>query len=43
MKKEYIRPEAEIMKFIEDEEIMTLANEITPSLGVVDDPFNILN
>ena len=35
MKKEYIKPEAEMMKFVEAEEIMTLGNEFPESiLGV---------
>ena len=35
MKKEYIKPEAEMMKFVEAEEIMNLGNEFTESiLGV---------
>lgn len=35
MKKKYVKPEAELMKFVEEEEIMNLGNEFTESiLGV---------
>lgn len=33
MKKEYIRPEAELMKFVEKEEIMDNTFGITESIG----------
>lgn len=42
MKREYVKPEAEMMKFIETEEIMNVPIENIPSLtgemGVVDIP-----
>ena len=40
MKKEYIKPEAEMMKFVESEDIMTGFTESI--LGVEPDPFNLL-
>ncbi len=40
MKKEYIKPEAEIMKFVEDEEIMNTSNEFA-SIELVPDPFSL--
>ena len=36
MKKEYVTPEVEMVKFIENEEIMTAPNT---SMGTVPDPF----
>ena len=40
MKKEYVKPEAEMIKFVESEEIMNLGNDFTESiLGIVTDPF----
>ena len=40
MKKEYIKPEAEMMKFVEEEEIMLTSNEFA-SVGLVPDPFSL--
>ena len=42
MKKEYIKPEAETMKFVEEEEIMLTSNEFA-SIGYVPDPFDMMN
>ena len=40
MKKEYIKPEAEMMKFVEAEEIMNQGNAFNESImGVTDNPF----
>ncbi len=37
MKREYVKPEAEMMKFVEAEEIMS---EPTTSIGITDYTFN---
>ena len=37
MKREYVKPEAEMMKFVEAEEIMS---EPTASIGITDYPFD---
>ena len=38
MKKEYIKPEAEMMKFVEEEEIMITSNEFA-TLSLERDPW----
>ena len=40
MKQEYMKPEVEMMKFLEEEEIMDISNEFA-NLSLTPDPFGL--